>query len=244
MLVEDRAAKASARPLLEATGAKAVWTEAGFRVGGTREGSVLWLQGELATRNPSWIPPAPCAASAPATLMATSGSTSVPRFVVVSHENLISNTEAIVRSQHQLGGDERGMLILPLSYCFGASLLHTHLYQGGGVVFDRRFMFPDKVLQAIAQYGCTTFGGVPTAYHALLRRSNIRRIEMPSLRRFLQAGGALAAQEVREMRESFPRAKFYVMYGQTEATARISCMEPESAGRRNRGSMWADLWIT
>ena len=105
--------------------------------------------------------------------------------------------------------------------------MHTHLYQGGGVVFDRRFMFPDKVLQAIAQFGCTTFAGVPTAYNVLLRRSNIRRIAMPTLRRFLQAGGALGLERISEMRSIFPTTKFYVMYGQTEATARISCMEPE-----------------
>ena len=95
------------------------------------------------------------------------------------------------------------------------------------MVFDRRFMFPDKVLQAIAQYGCTTFAGVPTVYNILLRRSNIRRIPQPSLRRFLQAGGGLARERVSEMRELFPQVKFYVMYGQTEATARISCMDPE-----------------
>jgi len=224
--VEDRVVRASAAKLLDATGAKAVWTEAGFRAGVTHEKPVIWLQGDLVREIPGRTPAASCAASDLAALMATSGSTGVPRFIKVTHENLIANTEAIIRSQ-RLGADERAMLILPLSYCFGASVLHTHLYQGGGVVFDRRFMFPDKVLQAIAQHGCTTFAGVPTAYHALLRRSNIRHIEMPSLRRFLQAGGALAPQEVREMRESFPLTKFYVMYGQTEATARISCMEPE-----------------
>jgi acyl-CoA synthetase (AMP-forming)/AMP-acid ligase II len=145
---------------------------------------------------------------------------------MVSHGNLIANTEAIIRSQ-RLANDERAMMILPVSYCFGASLLHTHLYQGGGVVFDRRFMFPDKVLQSVAQFACTTFAGVPTVYNVLLRRSNIRRIAMPSLRRFLQAGGGLAPQKVREMRAAFPLIEFYVMYGQTEATARISCMEPE-----------------
>jgi len=105
--------------------------------------------------------------------------------------------------------------------------LHTHLYQCGGVVFDRRFMFPDKVLNAIAQYECTTFAGVPTAYNVLLRRSNIRQIAMPSLRRFLQAGGGLGRERIGEMRSMFPTTEFYVMYGQTEATARISCMEPE-----------------
>jgi acyl-CoA synthetase (AMP-forming)/AMP-acid ligase II len=158
--------------------------------------------------------------------MATSGSTGAPRFVLVNHGNLIANTEAIIRSQ-RLARDERAMLILPVSYVFGASVMHTHLYHGGGVVFDRRFMFPDKVLQAIAQFDCTTFAGVPTVYNVLLRRSTIRRFAIPSLRRFLQAGGALARERISEMRGAFPLAKFYVMYGQTEATARISCMEPE-----------------
>jgi acyl-CoA synthetase (AMP-forming)/AMP-acid ligase II len=224
--VEDRELTASAAMLIEATGAKAVWTEAGLRGGGTQLGSTLHLQGDLANSIPTTMPPTPREASDLAALMATSGSTGVPRFVMVSHGNLIANTEAIIRSQ-RLANDERAMMILPVSYCFGASLLHTHLYQGGGVVFDRRFMFPDKVLQSVAQFACTTFAGVPTVYNVLLRRSNIRRIAMPSLRRFLQAGGGLAPQKVREMRAAFPLIEFYVMYGQTEATARISCMEPE-----------------
>ena len=126
-----------------------------------------------------------------AALVATSGSSDVPRFVMVSHGKLIANTEAIIRSQH-LENDERAMLILPVSYCFGASILHTHLYCGGGVVFDRRFMFPDKVLHAVNRYECTTFAGVPTVYNILLRRSNIRIHSTTGLRRFLQAGGPLA----------------------------------------------------
>ena len=225
--VEDRAVTASAATLLEATGAKAVWTEAGLRGGGTLKGSILCLQGDLAREIPgAALPPAACEASDVAALMATSGSTGAPRFVMATHGNLIANTEAIIRSQH-LASDDRAMVILPVSYVFGASVLHTHLYQGGSVVFDRRFMFPDKVLQAIAQFGCTTFAGVPTVYNVLLRRSNIRRIAMPSLRRFLQAGGGLAPAKIDEMRAAFPLAKFYAMYGQTEATARISCMDPD-----------------
>jgi len=223
--LDDRAVKDSTTMLLEATSAKAVWTEAGLRERWTHNGSILCLQGDLAGQANEMKPPAACSASDLAVLMATSGSTGIPRFVMVSHGNLIANTEAIIRSQ-RLAGDERAMLILPLSYCFGTSLLHTHLYQGGGAVFDRRFMFPDKVLQAMAEYGCTTFAGVPTVYNVLLRRSNIRRIPMPSLRRFLQAGGALAPIRISEMRAAFPQIEFYVMYGQTEATARISCMEP------------------
>jgi acyl-CoA synthetase (AMP-forming)/AMP-acid ligase II len=223
--VEERALMSSAATLVDATGAKAVWSETPLRVGEIHEG-VFSLQGDLAKEAPSGMPAAICAASDLAALMATSGSTGIPRFVKVSHGNLIANTEAIIRSQ-RLATDERAMLILPVSYCFGASVMHTHLYQGGGVVFDRRFMFPDKVLRAIAQYCCSTFAGVPTAYNVLLRRSNIRRIEMPFLRRFLQAGGGLAPDRINEMRAAFPLSEFYVMYGQTEATARISCLEPE-----------------
>ena len=224
--VDERALIASAPMLVEATGAKAVWSEAGLGREGTYKPPVFCLEGDLASDIAEVMPPAVCAASDLAALMATSGSTGVPRFVMVSHGNLIANTEAIIRSQG-LAANERAMLILPVSYCFGASLMHTHLYQGGGVVFDRRFMFPDKVLQAVAQYGCTTFAGVPTVYNVLLRRSNIRRIPMPGLRRFLQAGGGLARERISEMRELFPLVKFYVMYGATEATSRISCMDPD-----------------
>jgi acyl-CoA synthetase (AMP-forming)/AMP-acid ligase II len=145
---------------------------------------------------------------------------------MVNHRNLFTNTEAICRSQ-KLGTNERVMLVLPLSYCFGASVLHTHLYKGGGVVFDSRFMFPDKVLRAIDSYGCTTFAGVPTVYNILLTRSNLRSIPLPSLQRFLQAGGPLPPENVQKIRETVPNAQFYVMYGQTEATARISCLPPE-----------------
>jgi len=223
--VDDRTLTSSTTMLLEVTAAKAVWTETALQERRHLRASVVTLQGDLVKDEQAMMSPTPCEPSEMAALMATSGSTGVPRFVMVSHRNLIENTEAIIRSQ-QLDHDERAMLILPISYCFGASVLHTHFYQGGGVVFDRRFMFPDKVLRSIAQFGCTTFAGVPTVYNSLLRRSGIRQIAMPSLRRLLQAGGGLSIDRIREMRSAVP-ARFYIMYGQTEATARISCMEPE-----------------
>jgi long-chain acyl-CoA synthetase len=83
------------------------------------------------------------------------------------------------------------------------------------------------VLQSIDTYQCTTFAGVPTVYNILLRRSNIRSMTLRSLRRFLQAGGALAKENVQELCSIVPTAEFFVMYGQTEATSRISCLPPE-----------------
>jgi acyl-CoA synthetase (AMP-forming)/AMP-acid ligase II len=226
VLTEERLLASSGEALVIRARAKAVWTTGGNVCEWARKNEIPQLVGLFEPRRAETIVPHPCAENDLAALMPTSGSTGVPRLVMVSHGNLLSNTEAIIRSQH-LGADERAMLIMPVSYCFGASVVHSHLYQGGGVVFDSRFMFPDKVLHAINTHRCTTFAGVPTVYNVLLRRSNLRTIPLPGLRRFLQAGGALGTESVREMRAIVPGAKFYVMYGQTEATARISCLSPE-----------------
>ena len=224
--VNESALAGSGEALARKTRARAVWTERSLRNDWAARCGLAELGGAPTRPGSGTVAPAACSEEDLAALMATSGSTGAPRFVRVSHGNLIANTEAIIRSQ-RLESAERAMLILPVSYCFGASVLHTHLYQGGAVVFDSRFMFPDKVLRAITQYGCTTFAGVPTAYQILLRRSNLRTIPLPSLRRFLQAGGALSVACVRQIHDSVPHAGFFVMYGQTEATARISCLPPE-----------------
>ena len=221
--VEERLLTSSGDSLLATSQAKAVWTSRPVSCDWVRGNRILVIDGNFPAQSSESLPASPCAEDDVAALMATSGSTGVPRLVIVSHGNLTSNTEAIIRSQH-LGTNEMAMLVMPISYCFGASVMHTHLYQGGGVVFDSRFMFPDRVLQAISTYGCTTFAGVPIIYNVLLRRSNLRNIPLPGLRRFLQAGGALSTENVREMRDVVPAAEFFVMYGQTEATARISCL--------------------
>lgn len=224
--VEDRVFQSSGESLCLKTHAKAVWTADEFQCAWAGKVGVVHFKGVLPARLVDSLAPVARADNDLAALMPTSGSTGVPRLVKVTHANLIANTEAIIRSQ-SLGTDESAMLILPLSYCFGASVVHTHLYQGGGIVFDSRFMFPDKVLRAINACACTTFAGVPTAYKILLGRSSIRSIPPLGLRRFLQAGGALDTRSIQAVRDIVPTAKFFVMYGQTEATARISCLPAE-----------------
>jgi len=223
VLVDERLHATKGNLVLAKARAKAVWTAGGFLGDWAERNCILQIEGNCDACSADSLQPAPVAESDLAALMPTSGSTGVPRLVMVSHGNLRANTEAIIRSQY-LGTDERAMLIMPVSYCFGASVMHTHLYQGGGVVFDSRFMFPDKVLHAINTYGCTTFSGVPAVCNILLRRSTLRSLPLPGLRRFLQAGGALAPESVRELCNILPTAEFFVMYGQTEATARISCL--------------------
>jgi acyl-CoA synthetase (AMP-forming)/AMP-acid ligase II len=223
--VEERSLAASGTALVEATGARGIWTEQKSSFPWLNQSALIAFHGDVTGGKPQPMEPVARNDADLAALMGTSGSTGVPRLLMVTHGNLRANTEAIARSQG-LRDDERAMLVLPLSYCFGASVLHTHLFQGGGVVFDRRFMFPDKVLQAINQYQCTTFAGVPTAYNVLLQRSKIKSLALPSLRRMLQAGGALSRPAIEEIRQAVPNAALYVMYGQTEATARISCLDP------------------
>ncbi len=229
--VEERAFATSGDLVFAKARAKAVWITGEVRCDWAKKNGAPQIKGNFDSQPAQSLLPVPCAEEDLAALMPTSGSTGVPRLVMVSHGNLHANTGAIIRSQH-LGTDERAMLIMPISYCFGASVMHTHLYQGGGVVFDSRFMFPDKVLRAINTYGCTTFAGVPSVYNILLRRSSLRSITLQCLRRFLQAGGALAPESIREMRNIVPTAEFFVMYGQTEATARISCLAPDHLGEK------------
>jgi acyl-CoA synthetase (AMP-forming)/AMP-acid ligase II len=161
-----------------------------------------------------------------ACLMFTSGSTGKPRGVMVSHGNIKSNTDSIIEYL-KLTPNDRIMTVLPFHYCFGTSLLHTHLRVGGTLVLDHRFMYPEKILQRMRETECTGFAGVPSHYQVLLRRTSLRKMSFPTLRYVQQAGGHLPAPLVRELQEALPQAKIYVMYGQTEATARLSYLPPE-----------------
>jgi len=231
VLVDERALAISGAATFSKAGAKAFWTAQDAPWAWAAENHVQHIHGTYQPCSPSQLPPAACGENDLAALMPTSGSSGVPRLVKVSHCNLRTNTEAILRSQ-KLDVGERAMLIMPVSYCFGASVVHTHLYQGGGVVFDSRFMFPDKVLRAIDAFRCTTLAGVPAVYNILLRRSNLRSLALPSLRRFIQAGGSLNPESIREMCRISPAADFFVMYGQTEATARISSFSATDSPRK------------
>jgi len=161
-----------------------------------------------------------------AAVIFTSGSTGVPKGVMLTHENLITNTDSIIQYL-QLTADDRIMVVLPFSYCFGTSLLHTHLRVGGSVVINNMFMFPGKVLDEINEKKCTGFAGVPGTYQILLRRSPIKKMKFPSLRYVQQAGGKLTNVFITELREALPTTKVFIMYGQTEATARLSYLPPE-----------------
>lgn len=160
-----------------------------------------------------------------AALMFTSGSTGTPHGVMVSHGNIIANTDSVIEYL-ELTASDRIMTVLPFHYCFGTSLLHTHLRVGGSLVLDQRFMYPEAVLQRMTETECTGFAGVPTHFQTLLRKSTLRKRSFPHLRYVQQAGGQLAPVFIRELTQALPGADIFIMYGQTEATARLSYLPP------------------
>jgi long-chain acyl-CoA synthetase len=161
-----------------------------------------------------------------AALMFTSGTTARPRAVRVTHRNIQANTNSIIKYL-ELSSSERILVILPFYYCFGTSLLHSHLRVGGSVALCNTFTFPETALELMEYAECTGFAGVPSSFQLLLRNSSFPRRATPTLRKIQQAGGKLHSVLIQELIAAKPQAKVYVMYGQTEATARLSYLPPE-----------------
>lgn len=166
-----------------------------------------------------------------AAIIYTSGSTGEPRGAMLSHLNIRSNTESIVEYLH-LGAADRVMCVLPFYYVYGLSLLHTHVKVGGSVIVDTRFAFPNVVLKAMQELRATGFAGVPSTFALLMHKSNLTRMEFPDLRYVTQAGGGMPPARIREWLEKGPKAAFYVMYGATEASARLTYLEPADLERK------------
>jgi acyl-CoA synthetase (AMP-forming)/AMP-acid ligase II len=157
-----------------------------------------------------------------------SGSTGRPRGVVQTFANVDANSRSIVEYLG-LGPEDRALVILPLYYCYGRSVLQTHLLAGGSLFLDNRFAFPRVVLEALASEACSGFAGVPLTYEIIRRQVDVSTLSFPRLRYLTQAGGAMAPDTIAWVREAFRPARLFVMYGQTEATARLSYLPPERA---------------
>ena len=139
-----------------------------------------------------------------------------------------ANTRSIVEYLG-LSGKDRALLALPLYYCYGRSVLQTHLLVGGSVFLEGRMAFPRTVLETLAAEGCTGFAGVPLTFEIVRRQVDVSAIEFPQLRYVTQAGGAMAPDTIEWVRSAFRPARLFVMYGQTEATARLSYLPPDRA---------------
>ncbi len=164
-----------------------------------------------------------------ALLLSTSGSTGAPKLVRLSHQNLQSNAESIAEYLDIRDGD-RSATTLPPHYCYGLSVLNSHLLRGAGLILTDLSVVDRCFWDLFREHRGTSFAGVPYTFD-LLDQVGFDRMWLPHLRYVTQAGGRLAPDRVRHYARLGRSAgwEFVVMYGQTEATARMAYLPPQLA---------------
>ncbi len=156
----------------------------------------------------------------------TSGTTGAPKGVMLSHGNLAANLDSIL-AYLRLTEHDSIVNVLPFYYSYGNSVLHTHLAVGGRLILENSLMYPHKVVERIVSERATGFSGVPSTFALLLSRVDLKQYDLTCLRYVTQAGGAMPPAHTRRLREILGATDIVIMYGQTEATARIAWLPPE-----------------
>ncbi|OBB06985.1 AMP-dependent synthetase [Mycobacteriaceae bacterium 1482268.1] len=164
-----------------------------------------------------------------ALLMSTSGSTGSPKLVRLSGRNLAANATAIAEYL-DIQQTDRAATTLPMSYCYGLSVIHSHLLRGAGLILTDRSVVDDDFWSLFRWHRGTSFAGVPYTFE-MLERIGFDGIDLPDLRYVTQAGGRLSPDRVRSFAALGARSgwQLFVMYGATEATARMAYLPPELA---------------
>ncbi len=171
-----------------------------------------------------------------ALLLTTSGSTGSPKLVRQSYVNIVSNAQAIAEYL-ELNEGERPITTLPMNYTYGLSIINSHLLVGAAILLTDYTLLNREFWNFFKEEGATSFGGVPYTYE-ILKKLRFFRMELPSLKTMTQAGGKLSP----ELHKEFARyaeennKRFVVMYGQTEATARMAYL-PWNKSIEKCGSM-------
>ena len=164
-----------------------------------------------------------------ALLLSTSGSTGSPKLVRLSHTNLQANAESIA-DYLGIEQSDRAATTLPMYYCYGLSVINSHLLRGASLLLTDQSVVDPCFWDLFQQEQATTFAAVPHTFD-LLDRVGFAEMDLPHLRYVTQAGGRLAADRVQRYAELGRRQGWdlFVMYGQTEATARMAYLPPELA---------------
>jgi acyl-CoA synthetase (AMP-forming)/AMP-acid ligase II len=167
-----------------------------------------------------------------ALLMSTSGSTGSPKLVRLSLQNITSNAQSIA-AYLRLTWKDRSVQSLPMYYSYGLSLINSHLYAGGTTVLTPHSFMRKEFWNDVDRERCTSFAGVPYMYE-VLHRMKFDFNDHPSLRMLTQSGGVLRLSIKQHFYEQFNhgRKEFFAMYGQLEATTRISYVPPHMLGKK------------
>lgn len=161
--------------------------------------------------------------------LTTSGSTGSPKLVRLSEKNVLANAESIAQYL-QIDESERPVTTLPSYYSYGVSVINSHLIKGATILLTEGTVAQREFWNFLKENKATSIAGVPYTYE-ILKRLRFMRMELPDLKVMTQAGGKLNKDIAKEYIEYAAEKgkKFYVMYGQTEATARMSYLPWESA---------------
>jgi long-chain acyl-CoA synthetase len=196
---------------------------------------VITFEDSIAPQEGS-LPPNTITPNDLANIIYTSGSTGSPKGVMLSHKNLVSNTLSICQYL-SLSHEDIQMVVLPFFYVMGKSLLNTHMAVGGTIVINNRFLYPADVVNQMINEKITGFSGVPSTYAYLLNRSPLASVKdkLSTLRYCSQAGGHMALSIKQDLRKVLPsHTKIYIMYGATEASARLTYLEPDFYNQKMR----------
>jgi len=162
-----------------------------------------------------------------AILLATSGSTGSPKLVRLSYENIEVNAESIAEYL-SINESERPISTLPMHYSFGLSIINSHLIQGATLLLTTRSLMEKKFWVFLKEQKGSSFSGVPYTFE-ILKKLRFFKMNLPHLKTLTQAGGKLNHNLNKEFSQYCKKneKQFYVMYGQTEATARMSYLPPD-----------------
>ncbi|MBI1273965.1 MAG: AMP-binding protein [Alphaproteobacteria bacterium] len=166
-------------------------------------------------------------------LLSTSGSTGSKKFVRLAYRNLAHNIAAVIDAL-ALDPAQRAVLHLPLSYSFGLSVLHTLLACGGSVVLTEASVVQNDFWKLVQNRQCTLFAGVPSHF-TMVQRLGLARLHAPTLNTWLQAGGKADAGLLQDFADKLGTrgGKLVVMYGQTEASPRMTTLRFEDFARKS-----------
>lgn len=166
----------------------------------------------------------------PAIILYTSGSTGLPKGILISHANLLAGARIVVRYL-EIAHDERLLSVLPFSFDYGLNQLLTVVHQGATLVLQRS-LFPADICRALESHEITGLAGVPTLWIQLMQRhSPFSKLTFPKLRYITNSGGVFPVELVQRYHEQLPHVRIYLMYGLSEAF-RSSYLPPSEIEKR------------
>lgn len=166
------------------------------------------------------------AGSLPALILYTSGTSRMPKGVTLTHKNLTANTESIVQ---YLGLTEKASIlaVINFGYSYGNSIMLTHTQVGGKIIIENRVSYPLKIIEMLYDSKASGFSTVGSYINILLKQEGLKEFHLKHLQYITFAGESTSFEDIVKLNKMAPHIKIFVMYGQTEASARLSYLEPD-----------------